>query len=75
MRKEKFSREEALREAPEHLKQDFIRLFEEIDRTDLLIELYEELHGRRTKPIRPSLLQKFSQVDVLEMREKVTHWN
>lgn len=75
VRKEKFSREAALSEAPEHLKQDFARLFEEIDRTDLYIELYEELHGRRTKPIRPSLLSKFSSVDVLEMREKVTHWN
>ena len=54
-KKEVFSREEALEQAPDYLKPQFVTLFREIDKLDYQIEWYELEHGRRTKEIRSEL--------------------
>ena len=74
-KKEVFSREEALRESSPELKQQFIDLFNEIDKLDLQIQLYELAHGKRTKEIRKPLLDKFTQEDIDKFKERVSHWN
>jgi hypothetical protein len=33
------------------------------------------LHGKRIKPIRTELLNKFSEEELRTLRERVTHWN
>lgn len=75
MKKEKFSRESALAECPASLLPELNALFSMIDELDLLIELYEEKHGKRTKEIRASLLNKFSPEEICAMRERISHWN
>ena len=75
IKKEVFSRKEALDNCPENLRQDFINLFQVIDRTELMINLYELAHGRREKPPRDQLLSKFTEEEQETMREKVSHWN
>lgn len=75
MKKEKFSREGALAECPTSLLPELTALFSMIDELDLLIELYEEKHGKRTKEIRASLLNKFSPEEICTMRERISHWN
>lgn len=74
-KKEVFSREEALREASPTVRDSFLALFSEIDRLDFLIAQYELNHGKRTKPIRAELVKRFSQEEIAQMQEKVTHWN
>lgn len=74
-KKETFSREEALREASPIVRESFLSLFAEIDRIDLMCEEYDLLHGKRTKPIRTELLNKFSEEELCTLRERVTHWN
>ena len=74
-KKEVFSREDALREAPDYLKQQFIDLFREIDKLDYQIEWYELEHGRRTKEIRAELTKQFSEEELLQLQEATTHWN
>lgn len=75
VRKEIFSREEALAECPETIRPYFLILFQEIDKLDLSIQLYELYHGKRTKEIRPDLLKQFSQEEIDNLNEKITHWN
>ena len=75
VKKEKFSREEALANCPPDLKHQFEVLFNEIDKLDFCIEQYELNHGKRTKEIRSGLLNKFSEEELCTMRELVTHWN
>ena len=74
-KKEVFSREEALRDAPPVIRNSLLSLFHEIDRLDFLTEQYDLNHGKRTKPIRQELLNKFSEEELRTMRETVTHWN
>ena len=74
-KKEVFSREDALREAPDYLKPQFANLFREIDKLDYQIEWYELEHGRRTKEIRAELTKQFSEEELLQLQEATTHWN
>lgn len=74
-KKEIFSREEALENCSPALRETFTTLFNMIDEVELLCSLYDERHGKRTKPIRSSLLNKFSEEKLCTMREKVSHWN
>ena len=74
-KKETFSREEALTNCPADLRDQFVTLFREIDKLDLMIEQYELNHGKRTKEIRSALLKQFDEEELRTMREKVTHWN
>lgn len=65
-----FSRERALREAPAHLHQTYIGLWNRIDELDLIINFYDLAHGKRKNPPRPELLRVFSpdQIQELELR-------
>jgi hypothetical protein len=74
-KKEVFSREEALQQAPPFIKETLTNLFREIDKLELCIALYELAHGKRTKEIRPALLKQFSEEELCTMRERITHWN
>ena len=70
-----FSRKEALANCPDNLRNDFLELFRRIDRTELMINLYELAHGRREKPPREQLLNKFTEEEIETMRERISHWN
>lgn len=59
-KKEIFSREKALSQAPPLLREDYKNLFHEIDTIDLLINYYDIIHGRRVKPPRDELLNRLS---------------
>ena len=74
VKKEIFSRKEALEQCPDYLVETFVELFKQIDATDLKVELYELAHGRRVKPIRPALLEKFSEEEVAAATEQISHW-
>ena len=56
--KTKFSREEALRDAPDNLKETFRGLFEQIDRLDLTLNYYDMKTGKREKEPREELLRR-----------------
>ena len=75
VKKETFSREEALAEASPIVQQSFLNLFSEIDRLDFLTAQYDLNHGKRTKPIRSELTKRFTEEEIATMQEKVTHWN
>ena len=74
-KKETFSREEALAEASPTVRESFLTLFSQIDKLDFLTAQYDLNHGKRTKPIRAELVKRFSQEEIEQMQEKVTHWN
>lgn len=59
-----FSRSEARANAPDHLKPIFEDLWRRIDETDLIVEAYELEHGRRTTPIRDTLIAKFTPEEI-----------
>ncbi len=67
-----FSRSEALSEAPAHLKDVFNSLFLEIDTIELITSYYDEINGKRTKPIRKELLNLFSDEKQIELKKKAT---
>ncbi len=75
IRKEKFSRKDAIESAPDHIKPIFERLFWDIDKLDLAIELWELAHGKRKKEIRPSLIQKFGAAAIEEIDKSVSDWS
>lgn len=74
-KKETFSREDALANAPEIVRQSFVSLFYQIDKLDLQCAEWDLLHGKRTKPIRAELLKRFNEEELRTLREAVTHWN
>ena len=57
------------------MRESFLTLFRAIDELDLSITLYELYHGKRTKEVRPELLSKFTQKEIDQWNEKITHWN
>ena len=56
----KFSRKEALEEAPSDLKEIFRSLFRQIDTLELILNFYDLAHGKRKTPISPELLERFT---------------
>ena len=74
-KKEAFSRKEALANASPFIRETLLTLFNNIDRLDYMVEEYDLLHGRRTKPIRVELAKKFTEEEKCTMRDCVTHWN
>lgn len=68
--KESFSREETRNTAPLSTLPLFEELWERIDYTELLINLYEEKTGKRKKPPRDELLQRFSEEKLQKIQEK-----
>lgn len=75
VKREVFSRKEALSKCPEYLIKTFNELFAQIDEIDLMINYYELMHGRRKNPPRDLLLNKFTEEQQAVLQEKVTHWN
>ena len=73
--RETFSRKEALARCPEFLIPTYRELFNQIDKIDLLINLYELRHGKRKNPPREALLAKFTEEELQGMQETITHWN
>ena len=71
--KETFSRSNALRDAPPHIKVELQKLFRQIDALDLLINFYELRTGKRKNPPREALLQEFSNSEQLSLQERSTH--
>ena len=65
IKREVFSRKEAMEKCPDYLKETFVNLFREIDELDLRINYYDLAHGKRKNPIRPELLKLFSEEEQL----------
>ena len=75
VKKETFSRKEALAQCPEYLKETMERLFRQIDECDLLINYYELAHGKRTNPPRPELLDTFTAAEQQEIEQAAAELN
>lgn len=75
IKREVFSRQEALDKCPEYLRETMLVLFHQIDVLDLTINFYELQHGRRKNPPREQLMNKFTEEEQEKMRERVSHWN
>lgn len=73
--REVFDRKAALAEAPEYLLPTFLALFRQIDEIDLGINFYDFAHGKRKKPPRSSLLNRFLPEEQNRILEMTTHWN
>lgn len=73
--REVFSRSEARAQCPPNLLPVLEDLFHRIDTLDLTICLYDAIHGKRTKEIRQSLLDKFSREEQVRLEEEAQHWN
>jgi len=65
-----FSREEAREKAPEYLKKTFEDLWRLIDEIELEINFYEERVGKRDKPPRQELLNRFTEEDIEHIRAR-----
>lgn len=75
IKRENFSREDALKKCPEAMRQVFLDLFAQIDELDLCINLYDFAHGKRKNPPRAELIEKFSKEQQEKFKERITHWN
>ena len=75
IKRENFSREDALKKCPESMRQTFLDLFYQIDELDLCINFYDLAHGKRKNPPRAELIEKFSKEQQEKFKERITHWN
>ena len=75
VKREVFSRKEALAKCPDYLTETFTNLFRRIDELDLTINYYELAHNRRKNPPREELLRRFTEEEQQALAEKATHWN
>lgn len=75
IRREVFSRSDALEKAPSYLKETLQGLFDEIDELDLEICFYDLAHGKRQNPPRKELLERFSEEKQAELRQRAAKWN
>ena len=75
VKREVFSRKEALEKCPEYLRDTFTKLFRSIDEIDLAINYYELAHGRRKNPPRPELLKLFTEDEQEQIRLSTESWN
>ena len=73
VRREAFSREEAAQN-PQMLAL-LEPLLKKIDDLDLLLNCYDLRHGKRKKPIRPELLEKFTDEQIAAAHEAAAHLN
>lgn len=71
--KENFNRTDALKNCPDSLKETFIALFKEIDNLDLLLNYYDLKTGKRIKPPREELLNRFTEEEKEVLKEKANH--
>lgn len=70
-----FSREEALAQSPQHIREIYLDLFRRIDTLDLQINLYELAHGKRKNPPRDSLLNSFTPEEYTDHEKRALKWN
>lgn len=75
VKREVFSRKEALADCPDYLKQTFIDLFRSIDELDLRINYYDLAHGKRKNPIRPELAKLFTEEEHAAAESAAAAWN
>lgn len=75
VKREVFSRSEALAKCPDYLRETLVTLFRNIDELDLAINYYDLAHNKRKNPPREQLLAKFSAEEQAELIERVSHWN
>jgi hypothetical protein len=75
VKREVFSRKEALSKCPDYLVDTFKGLFQQIDELDLTINYYELAHNRRKNPPRDELLNKFTPEEQAALEERASHWN
>lgn len=75
VKREVFSRSEALAKCPDYLRDTLVALFHNIDELDLAINYYDLAHNKRKNPPREQLLAKFSAEEQAELVERVSHWN
>lgn len=75
IKREVFSRDEALARCPDSLRESFLSLFRSIDELDLKLNYYDLQHNKRINPPREALLRKFSIEQQHQFQEQVTHWN
>lgn len=75
VKKQKFSREEALKEATPELQKTFLSLFKQIDELELLLNFYDLKTGKRKLPPRPELLSRIDEEKQLSLKEKATSLN
>lgn len=74
-KREVFNRAQALKEAPDYLIPDYEALFRQIDETDLVINYYEMITGKRKNPPREELLNRFTSSEQEEIYEKAKKLN
>ena len=67
IKRQVFSREEALKKAPPHIRDEYVCLFREIDELELLLNFYDLAHNKRKNPPRSELLERFNP----EEKEKI----
>lgn len=75
VKKEKFSRTEARKEAPPFILSVLEDLFTRIDELDFQISTYELRIGKRTEPIRTALLERLSEGRQEVLAEETSKWN
>ena len=74
IKKEKFSRSEARKNAPPFILSLLEDLFTRIDELDYQIEVFELRVGKRTEPIRQSLLDRISIERRSKLESEVENW-
>lgn len=70
----KFDRERTLKFCPPEMRSDFETLFAAIDRTELLINFWELQNGKRTKPPREELVERFSPDQIESLKLEASTW-
>ena len=75
VKREVFSRKEALTNCPEALRQTLIDLFRRIDELDLAINYYDLAHGKRINPPREELLRTFTAAEQEDLQQWSSKWN
>jgi len=65
-----FDRKAALESAPDHLKQVYEDLFNQIDTIELTLNYYELFCGKRKLPPRDKLLARFTEEEQIAINEK-----
>ena len=70
-----FSRVEAIKNAPPEILEVLTELFNRIDTLELQINYYDLAHGKRKKPPRDTLLNKFTPAQQIALQEKALQWN
>ena len=72
--REPFSRSKARQEAPAFIRDTLEALFLQIDELDYKIELYELKTGKRTEPIRETLISRLDLRSRARAEEEIAHW-